>query len=387
MTSVILEIEGKSIFPVKNASLAHSLNKSIAIKSATLSCIVTRDFKDFLSLLNIRKILLCRLYIDNKLFLEGFINDELVYYKDDANGGTELNIRLLDRFVGLIASDLITSRPKGTLQSFLSDALTELGYASEIFINSYQRNIKTARDFLKSSGNININKPLKAFQRASLVEEESSDLIGECLSINKVILISNGYDTLTFEEPNLKGKSVYSAYRNIDSYRAEGSIVSMEKYGEMGDASSLTPSVVITLNSYSKSAKSDNNSAVVSPNIYGIPHVIRLNRVSMQASYQDISGMMNFAFAGIKARSNSFIIRIAGVKFDDNLDFFQPNRTINVQDDKYGLDTDMIILDARLDIDAESGSSLTLNVCFEESFQDNVSIKQKGRILRWAIST
>lgn len=381
MTSVVLEINGQITFPVKNVSLGHSLNKSIAIKSATVSCVVTKNFKDFLALLNIKKILLCRLYIDNKLFLEGFINDKLVHYRDDANGGTELNIRLLDRFVGLIASDLITSRPKGSLQSFLSDALTELGYVSPIFINSYDKKIKTARDFLQSSG-IDINKPLKAFQRSSLVEEDSGNLIGECLSINKVILISNGYDTLTFEQPNLKGKSVYSAYRNIESHRAEGSIVSVEKYGEMGDASSLTPSVVITLNSYSKSTKSDNNSSVVSPNLYGIPHVIKLHRVSMQASYQDISGMMNFAFAGIKARSNSFIIRISGVKFDNNLDFFQPNRTINVQDEKYGLDTDMIILDAKLDIDAESGSDLTLNVCFEESFQDNISIKQKGRILR-----
>lgn len=382
MTSVSIEIEGVIYFPVKNVSLAHSLNKSIAIKSATISCIATKNFKDFLSLLNIKKILLCRLYIDNKIFLEGFINDKLVHYKDDANGGTELNIRLLDRFVGLIASDLITSRPKGTLQSFLSDALTELGYVTQDKINTYRRTIKTARDFLKSTGNININQPLKAFQRSSLVEEDAGNLIGECLSINKVILISNGYDSLTFEEPNIKGKSVYNAYRNIESNRVEGSIVSIEKYGEMGDASSLTPSVVITLNSYSKSTKSDNNTSVISNNIYGIPHITKIHRVSMQASYQDIAGMMDFGFAGIKARSNSFVIRIGGVKFDNNLDFFQPNRTINVQDQKYGLDTDMIILDARLDIDAESGSGLTLNVCFEESFEDNVSIKQKGKILR-----
>lgn len=382
MTSVTLEINGQIIFPVKNVSLAHSLNKSIAIKSATLGCVVTKDFKDFLSLLNIKKILLCRLYIDNKLFLEGFVNDKLVHYRDDPNGGTELNIRLLDRFVGLIASDIITSRPKGTLQSFLSDILTELGYVSATFINSYDRKIKTARDFLKSSGDINIDKPLKAYQRSSLVEEDSGNLIGECLSINKVILISNGYDSLTFEQPNLKGKPVYSAYRNIESNRAEGSIVSVEKYGDMGDASSLTPSIVITLNSYSKSTKSDNNTSVISPNAYGIPHVIKLHRVNMQASYQEIGGMMNFAFAGIKARSNSFILRIAGVKFDNNLDFFQPNRTINVRDEKYGLDTDMVILDARLDIDAESGSDLTLNVCFQESFEDNASIKQKGRVLR-----
>jgi len=382
MTSVTIEVDGKSLFPVKNVSLAHSLNKSIAIKSATVSCVATRGFKDFLIMLNIKKVLLCRLYIDNKLFLEGFINDKLVHYKDDANGGTEINIRLLDRFVGLIASDLITSRPNGSLQSFMSDVLTELGYVSSIFINTYQKNIKNARDFLKSSGDLNINQPLKVFQRSSLVEESSSDLIGECLSINKVILISNGSDTLTFEKPNLKGKPVFNAYRNFDSNRTEGSIVSVEKYGEMGDASSLTPSVVVTLNSYSKSTKSDNNSSVISPNIYGIPHVIKMHRVSMQASYQDIEGMMNFAFAGIKARSNSFILRLANVKFDNNLDFFQPNRTINVRDEKYGLDADMVILDAKLDIDAENGSSLVLNVCFEESFEDNVSIKQKGRILR-----
>jgi hypothetical protein len=379
MTKVNLFINGREYFPVKNTSLGHSINRSIAIKSATLNCIAGFNFKDFLLELNLKKILLCELYIDDKIFLEGFINDKLVHYQDSPSG-TEVNIRLLDRFVGLIGSDLIASRPQGTLQSFLSDILTELGYVSPVFINTYRKNIKNPRDFLASQG-VDISKPLRALQRSSLVEESSQDLLGECLNINNVILLSNGYDTLTFEKPNTKGSPVFSAFRYFSDKR-ESNLVSVEKYGEMGDANSLTPSIVITLNSYAKQAKKDSNTSVISSNPYGIPHIIRLHRTSMQASYQDIQGMMDFSFAGIKARSNSFILRFCNIKFDDNLDFFQPNRTINVYDEKYGLDTDMIIMNSELNIDASGGSELTLNVTFKESFEDNISIKQKGRILK-----
>jgi len=380
MTKVNLFINGNEYFPIRNVSIAQSLERSIAIKSATINAIAGTAFKDFLLELNQGKILLCQLYINNKLFLEAFINNKLVHYSDNSDGGTEVNIRLLDRFVGIIASDIIASRPKGTLQSFLSDILVELGYTSDLFKNSYQKKISTARDFLEVKGDIDINKPLKAIQRTSLVEESSYDLIGECLAINKVILVSNGYDTLTFEQPNgIKG-SVFDAFRYLNNNKASN-ITSLEKYGEMGDSSSLTPSIVITLNSDSKSTKSDKNSSVISPNVYGIPHIVKLHRVNMQASYQDIQGMMNFSFAGIKARSNSYILRFNGIELDNDGFLFQPNRVISVFDERYGLNTDMVIMNTRLDIDAESGSDLTLNVTFEESFVDNATIKQKGKLL------
>jgi hypothetical protein len=382
MTKIKLTINGSEYFPIKSVALGNSLNKSISIRSATVSAIYSIKLKDFLLELNQSKILLCNLFIDDKLFLQGFINDKLVHYGDSSDGGTNISIRLLDRFVGLVGSDIIYSRPDGqSLQSFMSDILTELGYLSSTFKNTYLKKINSARDFLSVRGNIDINKPLKAPKRNSLVEEQSFALLGECLSINKVILMSNGYDTLTFEKPNISGAPTFEAFRHLSSDRYSN-IVSLEKYGEMGDANSMTPSIIITLNSSSDSTKKDKNTSVISANPNGIPHIIKVHRVDMNASYQEISGMMNFAFAGIRARSNSFIIRLGNIKFDKNGDFFQPNRTITVYDEKYGHNFNMIIMDARTDIDADSGSQTTLNVSFSESFEDNISIKQKGKILR-----
>lgn len=382
MVKVTFEVSGYDYFPVKSVSLTHSLQRSIGMKSTTITAIPGRNFKDFLLELHQKKVMLCRLSVDDKIFMEGFINDRFVHYSDRPNGATEVKIRLLDRFIGIVASDIITSRPKGSLQSFISDILTETGYVSSLFINTYQRKITNARDFLKVSGAIDINKPLKAYQRSSLVEENASDLLGECLAMNKLILISNGYDSLTFEDPTDSGDTIFNARRTLEgsSLKKFSNIISLEKYGEMGGQQSLTPSVVITLNSYQKSASKDSNTSVISPNAFGIPHIIKLNRVNMQASYQDIQGMMNFAFAGIKARSNSYVINLAGVIFDDFGNFFQPNRKVHVYDEKYGLDYEMLIMDTKLDIDAQSGSNLKLNVAFQESFQDNVTIKTKGRL-------
>lgn len=367
-------------FPVLRTSLGYSLNKSVAIKSATASLIYTKEFKNFLLLLNEEKILLCDLYVDDKLYLQGFINDRLIHYADGENG-TDINIRILDRFVGLISSDTILSRPNGTLQSYLSNVLTELGYDNPRIINTYNRKIKTTKDFLKASGDINLNEPLKALRRSTLTEEDTSSVLGECLGINQVMLISNGYDTLTFEKPNILGDSTFSAFRYLSGNKSSN-IISLEKYGEMGDANSLMPSIIITLNTYKKATKKDNNTSNIAINKYGIPHVVRINRVNSELSYQDIDGMMNFAFAGIKARSNSFIIRLANSNFDKFGNFFQPNRTIRLYDEKYGLDFNMVIMEVKIDIDSEGGSETTLNVSFTESFIDNVSIKQKGRILR-----
>lgn len=371
----------REFFPVEQVSMAHSLNKSVAIKSATARLIYTTRFKDFLLLLNESKILLCDLYVDDKLYLQGFVNDRLVHYQDNPDSGTDINIRILDRFVGLISSDTILSRPTGTLQSYLSDVLNELGYVNRNIINTYNRNISSAKDFLKAGEGINLNQPLKALKRATLTEEDTSDVLGECLGINKVILISNGYDTLTFEKPNILGETTFLAKRYMSNDRVSN-LSSIEKYGDLGDASSLMPSVVITLNTYKKATKKDNNTSNVAINQYGIPHIVRMNRVNSELSYQDIDGMMNFAFAGIKARSNSFIIRLPNMKYDSFGDFFQPNRTISLYDEKYGLDFDMIVMEARTEIDSQSGSETTLNVSFKESFIDNVSIKQKGRVLR-----
>lgn len=381
MIKVRLLFNNKEYFAVKSVSYSYSLNRSIGIKSATITAIAGSEFRDFLLNLESKKVLLGKLIIDNQIYLEGFINDKLIHYTDSASGGTIINIRIMDRFAGLIASDIISSRPTGNLQNFLSDILTELGYVSDFVINTYQRKIRSTRDFIRSKGGFDATKPLIASRRASLVEENSFDLLGETLNINKAILMSNGYDTLTFEEPNILGNPVFKCFRYNTKSRLSN-YNSIEKYGEMGDASSLTPSLVVTLNSYSKKAKKDNNTSVITPNPYGIPHIIKVHRLSSESSYEEIQDMMDFSFAGIKARSNSFVIRLKNIAFDSKNNFFAPNKTVSVYDEKFAINRDMIILDTSTTIDSESGTDTVLNVTYKESFEDNVTIKKRGRIIK-----
>lgn len=378
MNNVKLLLNNKEYFVIKSVTFNQSLNRSIGIKSASLSAIDNGNFGSFLVNLEKSKVMLARLIVNNKIYMEGFINDKLIHYSDSPNG-IKINIRIMDRFVGLIASDIITTRPQSSLQVFLKDVLTELGYVSASLINTYQKNIQSAYDFIRDKEGFRSNKPLIVGKRASLVEENSFDLLGETLSINKAILMSNGYDTLTFEEPNVEGKPCFKAFRYRDKSRYSN-IESIDKYGDIGDVSGLTPSLVITLNSYTKKANQDNNSSVFSPNAYGIPHIVKVNRISSESSYDEIQDMMNFSFAGIKARSDSFNIMLKGIAYDSNNDFFRPNKTITVYDERFAINRDMIIMQASTTIDSESGTSTQLNVSFKEAFTDNISIKKKGRI-------
>lgn len=372
MTSVNFVINGKEYFPIVRVSFAHKISRSIAIKTATISCISGSKFSDFELQMNKQPVALGSLYIDGRLYMQGFLTKEL-YGWDSTPDGITIEFRLFDRFVGLIASDVITSRPSGSMQSFLADILDELGYTAKPFINTYEKKVRDARDFLSVDG-VDINKPLKTVQRTSLVEEDTYSLLGEYLGINKVLLISNGYDTLSFEKASTKGTPVFEVNKFIGG---QSNFLNIRKDSQVSDGSSLTPSIVYTLNSYKKQVDKDSNDSVSSFNVYGIPHIIKIHRVAMEATYEEISSMMDFSFAGVKARSNAYSITLSALT-DSNGDFFRPNKSIKVFDESTGIDAKMMILDASTTIDAESGTQTRLSVSYQESFQDNVSIKNRG---------
>lgn len=374
--AVTLKIDGADILIPKRASLAHKTNSSIALKTARINCIASpKKFLEFKQKMDSGNLILAALFVDDKLFIENYITNDLVFWHKTPSG-TEIDITIFDRFVGIQVSDIIRSRPKGTLQSFLADILNETGYTAEFAIDSYQRKRSKATDFIVAAQGVDISKPLRAIQRTSLYEESSQDLLGECLTINKVMLISNGYDELRFEKPNLIANPIYE----LDNFGTYSNISTIEKYGKISDENSLPPSLVLTLNSYTKQRKSDHNTSVISPNIYGMPHIIKVSRVNMQASYQEIGDMMNFSFAGIKARSNSYRISICGTKFDNQGNFFEPNKTVEVIDKELGIDAKMIIMDVGLEIDSQQGSEITFNVCHLESFEDNITIKSRKKL-------
>jgi hypothetical protein len=375
MPKVNFKLNNKEYFPITRVSFAHKVSRSIAIKTATINCISGSNFRDFELEMDRSIVMLGSLYIDDELYMQGFVSKEL-YNWSSTTDGTTIEFRLFDRFVGLIASDVITSRPNGSMQMFLSNILTELGYVANPFINTYEKKIKTAKDFISTSG-VDINKPLKTVQKTSLVEEDTYSLLGEYLGINKVLLVSNGYDTLSFEKASTQSPAIFDARRYMGK---DSNILNISKDSQISDGRSLTPSIIYTLNSYRKQAKKDSKDSVNSFNPYGIPHIVKIHRVAMEATYEEISSMMDFSFAGVKARSNSYSLKINALN-DSNKNFFRPNTSITVFDEVTGINAKMMILDASTTVDAESGTETQLSVSYQESFQDNVSIKNRG-ILR-----
>lgn len=367
-----LLIDNREYFPAIAVSFGHKTSKSIVMKSATITCISGSKFSDFELQMNRKPVALAKLYIGDKLYMDGFITKEL-YGWDSTPDGIIITFRLFDRFVGLIASDVIISRPTGSVQSFLADILTELGYTAKPFIETYEKRITNARDFLATDG-VDINKPLKTVQRNSLTEESSSSLLGDYLGINKILLVSNGYDTLTLEKAGTKKESTFEVKRLLNG---ESNLLGISKDGQISDEGSLAPSIVYTLNSYKKQANKDSKDSVNSFNRYGIPHIVKMHRVNMEATYEEINSMMDFSFTGIKARSNTYSLKLEALT-DSSKNFFRPNTNIKVLDESTGIDTNMMILDASTTMSAENGVETELTVSYQESFQDNVSIKNKG---------
>lgn len=367
--------DNKEYFAFSSAQATHNIDSNLAFKEVRASAVSNSPFLDFIIALTTKKRMLARVFFQKKLYMEGFVTLDHFDYKDTPDNGTEISIIISDRFIGVKESDIITTKPKGSLQNFLANILSELNYDGSAFINTYQKKINTTADFVANGIGIEPHS-LKSFSKKKLADFDSADLLGKLCSIEKVLLVSNGYDTLTFEKPNSYVTPVYTLFRSKTDKK-----ISNISYAEKTNQSSGTtvPSKVIILNS---ADKKDNNTSVTTYNDFGLPHVQKVNHLSVNASYQDISNALNFNFAGITARSNSFLYKVPGILFDKNGDFFAPNRPILMRDEKYGISEVMSILQSGFTIDANNGIDLTLNLTTQLAFDNNASIKQKRSLMR-----
>lgn len=382
MTKINVFFDGKEYINFKNASANHNIDRNIAVKEIRLNGITTVPFKDFIVDLNFKKRMLARVFINDKLYLEGFINQKSLAYRDSAGNGTEIDVVVNDRFSALKFSDIIKTKPQGSLQTFTANILKELGYATSEFVNTYNRPIKIEADLLKNGIGVDSQK-LKSFTRRDIVEKDCASMLGEALSLSKVFLISNGYDTLTFETPNSVTTPSFLLIRNSVG---QCNIAHAEKSNDTQGAQ--TPSRIILLNSSvmrdeeTNKKIQDKNTSVVVLYDSGLPHIQKVNHLSVDASYQSLQQAMNFSLAGIRARANSFLFKSPNQIFDINGDFLLPNRMVKVLDEKYGIDENMQILQSGFTIDANSGTELILNVTTQEAFNNNASIKQKKSLMR-----
>lgn len=363
--------DGVEYFNFKSGQFNHNIEQNLAFKQCTVQAIPQEPFKDFITLLNEKNWVLAKVYIDDKIWLDGYVNDTNFTYSRSA---TETTIQLTfdDRFIGLRESDIITTQPTGTIVNYLAKLLDELNYNGSLFLPTYENKIKTTKDLIALSDGLK-DISLKSFVRNDLTEYKNSQVLGEICSLSNVIIVSNGYNKLSIEKTTTNTESVYDMIIGKNTQ-----ISYAEKVGRTSLSERIIPSKVIILNS--KDGK-DNYSSVVKFNNSGIPHIQKIKHLNTETSYADIAKGLDYGFAGIKAVTNSFLYKISNIIFDDSGDFFRPNRCVYVNDPVWGIDEKMRILQSSFSIDSENGTELNLNVTTQEAFDNNASIKQKRALM------
>lgn len=379
---ILFEIEDQKVQFIKpiTCNAIWNIDNGLIFKKVSIEAIGGDLFSDLISEISTRNKIIVNVFIGGLLFIRSWITEGMISYYLDKNYGVIVEFTLFDRFIPLKISDIIKTKPQNnsSLIQFLGNVLEELDFLSKELINTYTRPISKGYNFIKNGVGINSEISLKTFKKDDFLHDNALNLIGECLCLSNVLLSSNGYDTLTIEKPNADPFIIGV----IDS-EADNNISYIGKVGDNNSESSIVPSSVIILNSITQEKKNnDNNTAFIGKCAFGLPNITKINNASFNATYKQLESMIDYNFAGIKAQQDSFLIKIIGKSLTDTKEFYQPNRRIKVYVPKFGLDENMVILQMGLNISAQQGVELTLNVSSESSFENNASLRQKVSLMR-----
>lgn len=379
---IVFEIEDQKVQYVKplTCNATWTTDNGFIFKKVDIEGIAGQFFEDLMLEMNQRGRLMVNIFIGDKLFIRSWLTSEMISCYLDKNYGILVEFSIFDRFIGLKVSDIIKTKPayNSFLQQFIGNVLYELEFISSENINTYPRKISKGYELVKNGTGVTANIPLKTFEKDNFLHEQGRSLIGECLSISNVFLSSNGYDTLYLEAPN---SDIYPIDA-IDS-KADNDIAYIGKVGQGQSESSITPSTVIILNAKGLENKnSDNNTSLITRVGFGLPNIVKVNNVSFNASYQQISSMLDYNFAGIKARQDSILVKLNNRVLTPYKQFYQPNRKISVSIPEFGLVEDMVIIQVGMNISAKQGSELILNLSTESAFLDNASLRQKISLMK-----
>lgn len=371
MIEVKFDGQEKKFLYFENLNYTHSIDNNLAFKRLELTAYAGSNFGSFLAEIRSKREIYVRVKIKDRLLMEDYVTIDSFPFSFSSPSGFSIRLSLFDRFYSLAISDLVKTRPTTNIQKLLSDALSELNFAGKKF--KYQKPITKTSDFIKLNG----LKPseLKTFKKKDFISFDSSKMIGEACSIANVVVISNGYDTLSIEKQNSFKNPVFEL-RQKSNNSDFGNITYMEKavYNQYDQ----TPSRFIILNS---ADNDDNNKGIVAEYIHGKPNVQKINRVSFDARYQDISKSLNYGLLGITARQNSYVYK-SPVILDKDGNFFQPNRFITVKHDAVGIDEDMNILQYGLSVDGKGNIESTFNLTTQNAFDNNASLQEKRSLMK-----
>ncbi|MGK0468872.1 hypothetical protein [Clostridium sp.] len=386
MNKIKVEFNGKEYFKFTSINGGIFIERNICLKNCSLRGVsFQNELKDFLLELNFNKVMLCSVFINDKLYIENYISEDSLGYSENAEESVVVDFVVLDRFIGLKESDIVIAKPIGTLRTFTSSILSELEFDSPKYLSKYRRKIVSASDLIKSGSDV-VDKDLKTFTRSDIVEKRAFDVLGEACQLSNLFLISNGYDTLSFERANpyfnqetfQTSEVRFSIYRNE---RGQNYSNFRKNSGAMGKPNPFKK-IILNSGGSGEGKIADENSSIIVNYNKGIPHIQTVRHLSVNATLKEIVDAQDFYFAGVTAMTNSFVYTIPNIFTDLDDNFFIPNQPIFVQDEKYGIQEVMTLLSANFTIDAKNGSNITLVVTTQEAFENNASIKQKKSLMK-----
>lgn len=355
-------IDGKEYFKVNSITLQEVIEGFLSIRTANIDLVFNNiKTREFESILDKKGVMLLKIIIDQKVWQQYYIGKNNINEDKNVNGGTVIQIQTTDPFYSLLYSHVIDvyNQTHKTLQIALQRTLSELGFVDF----KIQNGIGVSNIDLKNGGN-----------QKSIKGGECSSLIGGMCSLYKVLLKSNGVDTITIEKHNGNQNIVDNIYVYTDSngkvYKSNTQFVR-----KVGDGNIL-PGRIIVLNS--AKIKDSNATSVIVPFKNGMPFTQKIKTVNMKASYKQIANAITYQMMGMTARANSYTYSIPAKVFDKNGNFYSINKLISVYDEERGINENMNIVGFSTTIDAMVGSNTTLNLVNQDAFDklDNLKIKK-----------
>lgn len=362
MNKVQILVDGFEYFKVTNIVLQEVIEGFLSIRTTNIDILFNNiKKKEFAALLDEKEYLPIKIIIDGKVWQESYITENSFDEQKNVNGGTEFRLNVVDVFKTLLNSDVIDVyyQSHKTLQIALQRTLVELGFVDFTIKNG----IGVSNITLENGGD-----------KKSTRNGNTQDFLGEMCSLYKVILKSNGIDTITIEKHNANQDITDNIYVLTDSqgkvYKSNTQFIQ-----KVGNGDNL-PSRIIVLNS--AKIKDTSATSVIVPFKNGMPFTQKIKTVNMKASYKQIADGITYQMMGMTARANSHVYGIPQKIFNQNGDFYSINTLVSVYDEERGINDRMNIVAFSTTIDADIGSNTVLNLVNQESFDtlDNLKIKK-----------
>lgn len=384
----VILFEGKSYFSIRRFSFDYSIQYGMALKSCSLDCNKSNKFLDFINLLQEKRYLLATIYLQDKVFLEGYVTYNMIKMGISSDSGSFFTFNVFDRFYSLAISESVKInqyKKISTLEQTLEILLDELNFVkytnpqtkiTETY--SYQKSIYSSKDFI--SYGYNVKRPIlieKYGQKYDEFSQKTANIIGRLCNIHQKIIISNGYDTLKIE--NINEESSNPVYILNDSPQ-DGNLMNWNKGG---DNNKLQGKHIDIYNTDRKIANDKNsNSNLVIDYINGVPNVKEVRTINRNMSYSDVKKHIDYEISQINANSSNYSITITPPSFlDINKNFLEPNKKVIFISKSFGIEEEMSILSVSGEINPE-GIKCALGLTPTTLFTKQANQKFKKAIAR-----